>query len=570
MITATADEILRHQFSFYGERHSLGPVVDWDANPGTGHWVHDLNRFLFLEPLVAAFRKTGEERYAGKCIELILSWIAQSERLGFSGTRFMFKSYLNIAIHLKAWVECLAAIDTLNSELLDDAAFKTICTSIGRQLEWLDRAIPRARNNWVFIGCMGTLTTVAFLPGLPGSREISARSWSRIEEALARQVLPDGVHDEMTPHYHLTVVSCVLKSLAYAEWTPTPPSSAIRSRVGAMLHYLEQTLTPDGLQVAFNESDPDYARAVRRTLDIPLASGLLKSDGRALESECFPWAGMIFMREGVARGREELYLAFDAGSFGVSHQHEDKLGFWLSAFGRSLVVDPGRHLYDASEASFRSFLASTAAHSTITIDGQGQNSLAARERPNAWRPLAPQPLVWRKHPDGTCEAGAFYNLGYGATQLAVIHFRIIFFFPDLQAWAVVDAIEGEGEHLMESRFQFAPGALNAGPCQVQTAFPDANLLVQGRRGDWARVSIHCGEQSPRAGWFSPGYNRIEPAPCALFSTGTRRLPWLGVLALIPFKGAGPVDPAITAECLLRAESRYLPILQELREKEAVS
>jgi len=326
-------------------------------------------------------------------------------------------------------------------------------------------------------------------------------------------------------------------------------------------------LTPDGLQVAFNESDPDCARSVRRALAIPLASGLLKSDGQPLESECFPWAGMIFMREGAARGREELYLAFDAGSFGVSHQHEDKLGFWLSAFGRSLVVDPGRHLYDASETSFRSFLASTEAHSTITIDGQGQNSRAARATPNAWRPLVSQPLVWKRHPDGTCEAGAFYNLGYGVERVAITHFRIIFFFPDLQAWAIVDAVEGEGEHSIQSRFQFAPGVLNAGPAQVQTAFPDANLLIQGRTGDWEKVSIHCGEHSPKAGWFSLKYNRSEPAPCALFSTATRKLPWLGILAMVPFKGTGPVDPAVSAECFSRTESRYHSILLELRELE---
>jgi hypothetical protein len=50
--------------------------------------------------------------------------------------------------------------------------------------------------------------------------------------------------------------------------------------------------------------------------------------------------------------REDRYLAFDAGPYGRSHQHEDKPGFWLFAYGRNFLVDPGRHLDDNSAQSY--------------------------------------------------------------------------------------------------------------------------------------------------------------------------------------------------------------------------
>lgn len=46
-----ADDVLAHRFSFYGEKHQLPADINWDHNPGTAHWGHDLNRFGYLEAL---------------------------------------------------------------------------------------------------------------------------------------------------------------------------------------------------------------------------------------------------------------------------------------------------------------------------------------------------------------------------------------------------------------------------------------------------------------------------------------------------------------------------------------
>jgi hypothetical protein len=187
--------------------------------------------------------------------------------------------------------------------------------------------------------------------------------------------------------------------------------------------------------------------------------------------------------------------------------------------------------------------------------------------PGAWRPVKPQPILFEKRNEGTAGeavvAGAFYNLGYGEMKIAVTHLRLIFFFPDLQAWALCDAVDGAGVHEIESRFQFAPGPLQADGFFVQTGFEDANLMIHGRDLDWTSLRIAEGGEAPREGWFSESFNKIEPAPCAVFCSGPRALPWQSVMALVPSRGT-QVDSQIAEACWQRAQSQSDPLFQQLR------
>lgn len=58
-----AKDVLANRFTFYGETHQLPEDIDWDDNPGTAHWGHDLNRFNYLPALTEAYTHTG--RIAG-------------------------------------------------------------------------------------------------------------------------------------------------------------------------------------------------------------------------------------------------------------------------------------------------------------------------------------------------------------------------------------------------------------------------------------------------------------------------------------------------------------------------
>lgn len=533
-----AEEIVGHTFAFYNERHQLPADIDWDFNPGTAHWSHDLNRFSFLTALTDAFFATGDTRFSRKAVDLILDWISKCD-MGdaFSGTPYVFGSYLNQAIHCEAWTTCLLRL--LPHGQISGPQLLRILKSLHDQVQYLVIVTNGHSGNWPTIGCRGILSVAAAFPMLKIAEESAHYAIQTLATQINDQVLPDGVQDELTPHYHWTVVDRLLGSLRYARQLGFDLESETIASLRKMIHYTRQTVVPDGrAQVAFNDSDPASVPQLSRALEHTELSDLLPSS-EELGPELFPYAGVAILRQRSSKG--DLYLAFDGGSFGRGHQHEDKLGFWLFAYGRNFLVDPGRHLYDWSEVSYYDYLKSTHAHSTLMIDGLGQNS---RGRPDTWIPTEPASVAWQLD-DRTIRASACYDLGYGPDNgLSVVHHREIVFVHD-RFWVIWDSVEGEGTHLIESRFQFAPGELCVNGSTARTCFDDVNLLLWSLPStDFTDVHVTCGRERPKGGWYSSGYGSIEPAPA--FSCSSRSsLPFTSATLLYPYHG--PVPPVVSFE-----------------------
>jgi len=524
-----ADAVLENRFSFYGEVHQLPAVIDWDANPGTAHWGHDLNRFGYLWPLTQAYLAAGDERYSRKAIGLILDWIARSDPARcFAGSPYVWGSYLNNAIHAQAWCQSLKPLVARGQ--ITPAELLRVLKSLHDQLAYLETVTNGHAGNWPTIGCQAMLDCLAAFPLFRDTDRFTDYSAAALCRQIADQVLPDGVQDELTPHYHRVVVSNLLSAARSLRALGRDLDPVTLATLRRMVHYSQQTTMPDGSrQVAFNDSDPGTPGNFR-----PALAGLklqdLWSPPERLGPEVFPYAGVAFLRQRQDRG--DLYLAFDAGPYGRGHQHEDKLGLWLFAYGRSLLVDPGRHLYDHSAQSYYGYLKSTAAHSTLRLDGQDQRSATRRE---TWIAKAPLDLGWRCEP-GEVRARGVYELGYGPqNQIAVVHHREVVFVRE-RCWVVFDVVVGAGEHTVESRFQFAPGTVTVDGSTAHTAFPDANLLLAWAPAvAYADVQVECGQETPRRGWYSESYNRIEPAP-ALSLTARASLPWRSATLLWPYRG----------------------------------
>jgi hypothetical protein len=524
-----AEAIVANRFSFYGEEHSLPERFDWDANPGTGHWSHDLNRFSYLSPLTRACLERGEPAFGRKAVELILEWIDACDfGQAFVGTPYVFGSYLNQAIHCEAWGQCLRRL--LPTGVVAPFELLRILKSLHDQLAYLEIVTRGHSGNWPTIGCRGILGTLSALAVFRDTDRWARYSLETLAEQAADQVLPDGVQDELTPHYHWVVVHNLLAAARSAQVLGYSLDPATTARLATMIHYLRQTVVPDGsAQVAFNDGDP---AAVPDATGLAQRYGLshLLPEDEPLGPELFPWAGVALLRQRADRG--DLYLAFDGGPFGRGHQHEDKLGFWLFAHGRSLLVDPGRHLYDSSPASYRAHLCSTRAHSTGLVDGQGQHS---RGRPETWIARQPVALSWRDHP-GELRAAAAYDLGYGDDNgIAVVHHREIVLVQE-RFWLLFDRFTGTGEHEVERRFQYAPGPLQVEGTRAWTGHGDANLLLWSLAGEAEEVArVEAGQQSPRGGWYSARYGQLEPAPCLVLSS-RGRLPRGYVTLLFPYRG----------------------------------
>ena len=524
--------MLDHKFTFYGETHGLPASIDWDANPGTGHWGHDLNRFTFLHPLVQAYVATGDKRYSRKAVELILDWIAkcQVERC-FKGSRYVWGSYLNNAIHCQSWCAQLSIL--VAAEQITPLELLRVLKSVHDQLAYLEIMTNGHSGNWPTIGMQGMLQCISTFPVLRDTDRFADYCIQAIDGQIADQVLPDGVQYELTPHYHRVVIQNLLTAGRSLRRLGRRLNPETLSTLHKMIHYSQQATVPDrSKQVAFNDSDPEAVGTYSKYLT-QLGLEHMLSPAERLGPEMFPYAGVAFLRQRQDIG--DLYLAFDAGPYGRGHQHEDKLGFWLFAYGRNFLVDPGRHLYDHSLQSFYPYLKSTTAHSTIRIDGQGQHS---RGRRDTWVAREPLDLQWSVTND-EIRATGIYDLGYGPkNDINVRHEREIVF-VDQRYWIVFDTVKGDGEHLIESRFQFAPGNLHIRDTTARTGFPDANLLLHAvATVPFSDIHEEKGQEDPRGGWYSDGYNRIEPAPALSLSTRTA-LPWRAATLLFPYRGEEP-------------------------------
>ena len=523
-----AEDVMIHRFEFYGEMHELPEDIDWDFNPGTGHWGHDLNRFSYLGPLVRVCVGEGKKRFGRKAVELMLDWVEKADfGLAFVGTPYVFGSYLNEAIHCEVWCQSLRRL--LPAGMVEPLELLHILKSLHDQVAYLEIVTRDHAGNWPTIGCRGMLSVLAAFPLFRDTGRFADYCVEGLAAQIEEQILPDGVQDELTPHYHRVVVANLVSAAGSLRALGMGLEERTVERLKGMLHYLQQTVVPDGsAQVAFNDSDP---ASVPDTVGMAGEAGLegvLVPEGE-LGPERFPYAGVALLRQRPDRG--DLFLAFDGGPFGRAHQHEDKLGFWLFAYGRNFLVDPGRHLYDSSSVSYRDYLTSTRAHSTGLVDGVGQHS---RGRPESWVPEESTGLEWSVG-EGEIRAAAAYDLGYGEdNSIDVVHRREIVFVRE-RLWVVFDRFEGKGRHEVELRFQFAPGKVELCDGGARTRLGDANLLLRSsasvpygeRRGEE-------GQEGPRGGWYSSSYGQLEPAPCVALDVRTE-LPVEMATLLFPYR-----------------------------------
>ncbi|MGE3142765.1 MAG: alginate lyase family protein [Hyphomonadaceae bacterium] len=537
------EALLENRFTFDGETHALGPVVDWNANPGGAHWLHDLNRFGFLNVLApaGAFSNAFPLAHAEKALALMLDWAASNPAAaatradGAVWSPGAWGNLPNIVIRLENWSLALARIARAYPEMLTPARIAAIAASVKEQAAIAEQAAQSRADNWLAIASRALLVCAELFED---ARTPAARVYHAFLQSLPRQTAPDGVSVELTPHYHWVVAECLAASLASGERLALPSCADAPRTLAAMVYALRQMMTPDGRIAAFNDADPEYAPRVLAFLNHPALKRLApEALARPLATHFFTHAGWA-----VFRHADDLYLAFDAGPFGAVHQHEDKLSFVLSAYGRAFIVDPGRHRYDLSERSLWAYLQSTAAHSTIRIDGCDQASRAA---PETWRPDRPAAALFTQTARAVAAESA-YELGYGPQRIPVRHTRRITFFPQDGYWLLEDRLEGEGTHEIEAAFQFAPAALTCGPGFAHTNFHDANLIIAYEPHVWTQARIACGETSPSRAWWAPRLGEAAPAPMLLLRA-RQQLPASSRLILYPLRG--PVSEAARAHAM---------------------
>jgi hypothetical protein len=229
---------------------------------------------------------------------------------------------------------------------------------------------------------------------------------------------------------------------------------------------------------------------------------------------------------------DDQYLVYTCGKLGATdqncvHGNADALSIDVSGFGETLLIDPGRYIY---EGSYRIWFKQTQAHNTVVVDGQDSSELAdewmfktwANSKVKTWASTEKYDFV-----DGSHD-------GYMRLEDPVLHRRRILYLKP-HFWLVIDDLEAKQEHTYDQYFHFGPEAiLNDDGLTVTARYPNgAGIKVKPVNENLLSKVSFKGNTNPIQGWVSYDYGVKVPADVIKYTVKAGKIQ-LATL-LIPFK-----------------------------------
>lgn len=548
---ASPDDVLARKFTLLLKTAQLSHQIDWKANPfGDREWAWILNRHQFFQTLVKAYQCTGDEKYPAGFNEIIADWIIRCPVPAQAANNSAEWRTIEAGIRMmSSWP--IAWHMFQNSPSFTAHTRMLMLKSFAEHADYLMK-FPTG-GNWTLTENNGLLHVGVLFPEFKDAPEWRATAVKRLVQEMRNQVYPDGAQFELTTSYHNVSLFNFLQPVIlkrFADDVNFPPEYYDGLR--RMMQFNMGIMRPDGFWPMINDSDLDTVQnnvikpaIVLGANEVPELKSIL-SMKPAEKSTFFPYAGIICMRTGSKP--QDLYLMMDAGPYGAGHQHEDKLNLEVYAYGRPLVIDPGRYSYHVG-GPFRM----ASAHNVILVDGMGQNRFSTDR--NRWIVREPASGIRCTTTEEFDYAEGVYDEGFGShNDMSVAHIRKIFFVKP-EYWIVVDVLTGQGTHQTDELWHFTPGPLETGEGYARSAVVDsANLAIVS--SDAGAVRVVRGEETPVLGYVSYRYNEREPSPTAVFSRKVE-MPAVFETVLYPSPAGKSVLPQVTRiHCLV--EGRRAP------------
>ena len=516
------DGVMQGRFEFVGQSHTLPDPIDWLHNPSVDvEWHILLHKFYYAAGLGQRWRNTGDEAVARRWASLLDGWMQQVPA-GFIAADVTGRRVQNWIYSLQAFVCTGGAL----AAPVDPAFFRRLLLSLHEQVEYLCAHLTPKRNH-------RTLELYAiFLAGVALPEMAQAAHWRRfaMEQTLVnmqQDLLPDGVHCELSSDYHHLAVRNWLhvRTLAARHGVPVP---ALMDRLlERALHFSLHVHQPQGVVPSLSDGDVrgflpllDQGAALYGRSDMRwVASQGRQGTPPAQTLAVFADSGYCVLRSGWGHGAHDFaraqHLVFDCGPLGEgNHGHFDCLSFELAAGGQALVVDPGRYTYsEAGSTNWRLHFRGTAAHNTVCVDGQNQTRYLPKPIREASRHASgsvrhkisgPAPVAVLQQ---AMQADDLQLVQGQATSAAydAVHGRAIVRLGAM--WIVSDWLRAPTPHDYVLRMQLSAQAqgrtvLHRG-AQLRIDSPGLALLQPLREGQHTQLD---------AGWVSPRYGHKDPAP----------------------------------------------------------
>jgi len=484
----------------FGEKY-FGEPIEWTRDPLSDYvWPLDyhadinlmrgdgsdarvlweLNRLGHFITLARAYFITNDERYTTEFLSQLQSW---DERNPY-GRGANWTCAMEVALRA---INLIAAFHVFrHSPQFDYDSLEFLLRLFQEHGNYICDNLEFshiATSNHYLSDVVGLLWLGEFLPEFRDCEYWHNLGFVDMLEEMNKQVLADGADYEASTGYHRFVLELFLYSFVFCRLNEDDVEQESWDKLHQMLVYVRSYLRPDGFAPLIGDTDSgqvlpmQHRRADDHAYVLAIGAVVFKDPGLKLTgveppeelfwilgaegvkafqemsssdqyaaSRAFPDAGSYIMRDG------DLYLCFNASGAGLngrgSHGHNDVLSIEVSAGGRAYIVDPGTYVYSADLAKRHEFR-STAYHSTVQIDGLEQNRIALETPFVIGNEANPCVLEWQTSDDFDKVVGEHH--GYPVT-----HRRTVTFDKRQRCWLIDDEFFGDGEHVYEARFHFAP------------------------------------------------------------------------------------------------------------------
>jgi hypothetical protein len=537
--------------------------MDWrynatDHEPGRApdnEWQWQLNRMAFWGDLERAYAATGDERYAKAFVREMHSWIAQSP-VPDHVDNVVGSTWRTIEAGIRAGGPWPAAFFAFrHSPSMSDTDLLVLVSGFLDHGNYLRHY--NTRLNFLTMEMSGLYGAGALFPEFKEAADWRSFAANHLAEEARTQFLPDGGHDELSTEYQNVALGNILKIPEIARWTGRTAElpAGYTVPLEKAFEYEVSLMAPDRFMPKYNNGLPQYLPTIFKMAveNFPARTDFnwVASDGAegkqpAFISAFLNRAGEAAMRSGWSR--TDNYLGFRLGPIGMGHQHQDKLGVVVWAYGRSLIFNTGGGNYERSK--WRTWATSTFGHNCVIIDGMPQNRPTTSSDP--WHD---PDLISQGPIDGHWQTNSVFDFasgdyaeGYGPQRLrpASQHRDVLFLKPDM--YVVADRMRPNDAqpHKYQARWQLltTESRIDQGSAAlVTTDAGQANIAVVPLLTKDLEVASASGQEFPELlGWnvrkaLTP---QVVPAT-TLLHTKTGAGPQVLLTLIIPLR-PGEANP----------------------------
>jgi uncharacterized heparinase superfamily protein len=344
------------EFVFLGESGHLDQL-GWDGPQRSKLWRYNQHYFDDLNAVGADERKDWHT-------SLLQEWVNANAPACGNG----WEPY-PVSLRIVNWLKWSACGYALPVDCVQSLAVQARWLS--KRLEW------HLLGNHLFVNAKALV-----MVGLAFSGK-EAEKWLQgglkiIQSELPEQVLPDGGNFELSPMYHAIFLEDLLDliqaSMVWPGRIPTDVVDGWRETASKMLRWLNGMSHPDGEISLFNDSaigvapSPSSLAQAAKLLGIS-TSAQIAGAGPSLDH--FVESGYVRVELGDALAL--LDVARVGPDYLPGHAHADTLSFEMSVHGQRVIVNGGTSRYGLGPE--REYERSTAAHSTVEVDGQNSSEV---------------------------------------------------------------------------------------------------------------------------------------------------------------------------------------------------